>query len=187
MVKQRGLSFALKTFIFSLALVFFAANGYSEKIVIAYTGNTYASLYPCGTCPASVGGGVARRATVLNESAKEANLILVDSGNFTGSGIFDSKSVSPKQDQKRTLFYYKAMSQMGYEVVAVGENEFSFGSDFLSNSAKKSSFTSAPKSITFLCNFALSSLTPREESFSFSNAATPATCGAAIEVPSKEP
>jgi hypothetical protein len=133
MIKKRLLSFGLKTFFVLTALVFLTSIGYCEKINIAYTGNTYASLYPCGTCPASVGGGVARRITVLNELAKDANLIRVDSGNFTASGVFDTKSIGPAEDKARTMAHYTAMAKMGYEVVGVGENEFSFGVDFLTS------------------------------------------------------
>jgi len=113
------------------------SDAWAEKIRIAYTGNTYAALYPCGTCPASMGGGVSRRAEALRELAAGAQLIIVDSGNFTASGFFDAKSINPTQDEKRSRFYYQAMQAMGYEVAALGENDFAFGLDYIKEQAAK--------------------------------------------------
>ena len=124
-------------FIFSLLVSTFSA--YSQEVTIVYTGNAYSSLYPCGKCPASAGGGVLRRATVLGGLKNEKkNLIIIDSGNFTGSGDFDADSINPKMDKKRSEFYYQAMKEVGYEVLGLGEAEFAFGKDFLESKIKES-------------------------------------------------
>jgi len=105
---------------------------YSEQLNIVYTGNSHASLYPCGHCPSSVGGGLSRRATVI-KGAKEKllNVLVVDSGNFTAGGPLDDTSMNIEFDQKRSLFCYQAMQSIGYDMVALGEAECNFGPEFL--------------------------------------------------------
>lgn len=125
--------------IVSFFLTLAVACVWAEKLSIVYTGNTYATLYPCGTCPASVGGGLSRRATALKEVAAETKIIIVDSGNFMAGGQFDTKSVNPIQDKKRSSVCYQAMRTMGYDAVALGEDDFIFGSAYLSDLAAKGS------------------------------------------------
>ena len=125
------------------AVLFFIASApgtaYSKEITIVYTGNSYSTLYPCGHCPSSVGGGVLRRAAALKKLKKDKeNFILIDAGNFTASGEFDTNSINPELDKKRAKIYYQAMEEMGYEAVGIGEAEFSFGKEFLQEQIKKS-------------------------------------------------
>jgi hypothetical protein len=135
-------AFALFLVVFAMASgMFFSVSVHAKDVSVVYTGNTYASLYPCGVCPASVGGGVLRRAAVLRRMASEKDLIVVDAGNFTASGIFDTKSIGPLEDKKRSRIYYQAMAEMGYEVAALGENELAFGVDFLRQAAENLPFT----------------------------------------------
>lgn len=124
------------------AILFFivsAPYAYPKEITIIYTGNSYSSLYPCGHCPSSVGGGVLRRATALKKlKSEKENTIIIDSGNFTASGAFDTNSINPELDRKRAEIYYQVMEEMGYEAVSIGEAEFSFGQEFLREQIKKS-------------------------------------------------
>lgn len=114
---------------------------YSEDLTIVYTGNSYANLYPCGHCPASVGGGVTRRATVIKQiREKTPNVLVVDSGNFTAGGALDESSVDPEHDQVRTVYNYQAMQQMGYDVAILGQAELNFGVDFIKNNLFKNNF-----------------------------------------------
>jgi hypothetical protein len=137
-MKKRFIKISLISLLF---LFTYVVPLYSYKLTIVYTGNTYSTLYPCGKCPASVGGGITRRATVIRKiKEREKNVILIDSGNFTAGGDFDSASINPNLDKKRTFFYYQAMQKMGYEVVGVGEEEFNFGKDFFIENLKKISF-----------------------------------------------
>jgi hypothetical protein len=114
---------------------------YAHKLTVIYTANSYASLYPCGHCPASVGGGISRRAAVIDEIKNTSkNTIIIDAGNFTAGGPFDEASVNYVTDQKRSLTYYKAMQECGYEVVGLGDSEFNFGLDFLKKNLKDFKF-----------------------------------------------
>jgi len=135
--KHIGVLFAVVC-LFGLAMPFLA---YSETVTIVYSGNSYSSLYPCGTCKASAGGGLSRRATAIRQLRKsEKNLLIVDSGNFTGGGIFDLGSINPNMDKNRSSFYAQAMNEIGYDVVGVGDNEFIFGKDFLISQVERSNF-----------------------------------------------
>lgn len=151
----------MKKVIFALLLLALPGYAYGAKCTIAYTGNSYSTLYPCGHCPASVGGGVTRRATLLQELKKQTKgLLIVDSGNFTAGGSFDEASINPQYDAARTAIYYKAMAAMGYDAAALGANEFSFGVDFLKEQIKQSpvKFVSANISLDSVVPFYIKNL-----------------------------
>ena len=124
-------NFVPKVLAMVLIFSFLSSQAHSEKIKFVYTGNSYSALYPCGSCPVSVGGGVSRRAAYLDSIADKQNLLLLDSGNFIAGGLFDSESINPDRDKLRTFFYLTTMQSMGYDALAIGENEFVFGGDFL--------------------------------------------------------
>jgi len=131
----------MKKFILFLFLLPIITLCYAEKIKIVYTANTYSSLYPCGVCPSSVGGGVSRRATLIKELRNEdKDLLLIEGGNFLSSSDLDISSINFSLDKKRTLFYIDALNFMGYDVLALGENDFNFGIDFLKEIMQKSKF-----------------------------------------------
>ncbi|MEM7816759.1 MAG: hypothetical protein QXZ20_02480, partial [Candidatus Aenigmatarchaeota archaeon] len=132
----------MKKFLFFIFFFFsLLAYSYPNKIYIIYTGNSYSTLYPCGSCPASIGGGITRRATVIKEIVRDLkNVIILDSGNFIAGGNFDFKSINPNLDKKRSSIYCNAMQIIGYEFVGIGEAEFNFGVDFLKERIKKSSY-----------------------------------------------
>ena len=129
-------------FVCFLAIFLFipVAHTAGQEITIAYTGNTYANLYPCEECPASVGGGLARRAVILDKLGRNKNLIILDSGNFTASGPGDKDSLNPHLDSKRSRVCYEAMSDMGYMYAGIGENELAFGRKFLETAIKENKF-----------------------------------------------
>lgn len=131
----------MKKLIIAICFIVLPSTVYAHKLTIVYTGNSYASLYPCGHCPASVGGGVARRATAIEDiKAKNPDILILDAGNFTAGGKLDGASINPSMDEKRSIYYYFAMQAMGYDAVALGEAEFNFGTDFIKNNIKKFKF-----------------------------------------------
>jgi hypothetical protein len=121
------------------------SSAYSGEITILYTGDTHAMLYSCN-CPKEPNGGVSRRATLIKRFRKEnpATLVL-DSGGFFASGIMDEYSQNIQLDMQRTSANLKAMELMQYDALALGDNEFNFGREFLeANIAKyKLNFLSA--------------------------------------------
>ncbi len=131
----------MKKLLIAICLIILPCTTYAHKLTIIYTGNSYASLYPCGHCPASVGGGIARRAAVIADiKAKNPNVLILDAGNFTAGGLLDEGSLNPRMDEKRSIFNYSAMQAMGYDAVTPGESEFNFGANFFKNNVKKNKF-----------------------------------------------
>ncbi len=149
----------LKRLFFALLLIvsaIFLIEGmaFAEKIAIVYTGNSYASLYPC-RCPKQPNGGIARRATKIKELRKEyQNLLLLDNGNYFASGAQDPDSQGPESDKKRTEIYIKAMQMMGYDAIGIGKDEFNFSDGFLENIIKNNK-------LDFLsCNLEINGIKP---------------------------
>ncbi|RKY45406.1 MAG: hypothetical protein DRP81_03895 [Candidatus Omnitrophota bacterium] len=122
---------ALLIFLFSILCPFFL---YAEKITVLYTGNTYATIYPPGDSPASVGGGITRRAFLIKKLRQlEKNILLLDAGNFSAGSPLDEHSMTPALDKRRTQVYLKAMEKINYDAVLLGEGEFAFGPENLKN------------------------------------------------------
>jgi hypothetical protein len=104
---------------------------FAEEITLIFTGQTQAMLYPC-RCPKEADGGIARRATLIKKLRKEfPNLLLLDAGSFFAGGHFDEYSQNTELDIERSKINLKAMELMGYDCVAVGNDEFNFGKEFL--------------------------------------------------------
>jgi len=115
-----------------LLLFCFAGTARAEEIALVFTGNTYASLYDCGHCSSSVGGAISRRATALKKIRSENPFCLVvDAGNFTAGGILDEFHSERALDRQRTGLYLKALSDMGYDALALGDEDFNYGISFL--------------------------------------------------------
>lgn len=125
--------------LFIIFLVFGFVNVplYAEEITILYTGGTHAMLYPCN-CPNEPDGGVARRAALIKKLKKEyAQILLLDGGGFFAGGSRDEYSQNTQLDSRRTSLNLKAMELMHYDAVAISQEEFNFGEDFLRDRVKK--------------------------------------------------
>lgn len=116
----------------------FANACFAEEVAILYTGQTHAMLYDCG-CHNEPDGGVARRASLVKSLRKEnPHLLLLDSGSFSASGIYDEYGQNAELDKLRTQLQLKAMEVMRYDAAALGEDELNFGSKFLKESIGRS-------------------------------------------------
>lgn len=104
---------------------------FAEEITILYTGESHAMLYPC-SCPKEPDGGVSRRLALIKQlRKKDPNILLLDSGGFFAGGILDEYTQNAQLDMQRTEVNLKAMGLMKYDAVALGDEEFNFGRDFL--------------------------------------------------------
>ncbi|MCM8781276.1 MAG: hypothetical protein NC908_05075 [Candidatus Omnitrophica bacterium] len=104
---------------------------YAEEITLLYTGTTHAMVYPCN-CPLHPDGGVARRAQLIKQIRKNNPYTLVlDSGAFFAGGAMDEYSQNVQLDMQRTTVNLKAMELMRYDAVALSDDEFNFGWEFL--------------------------------------------------------
>lgn len=128
-------------FVLCLLSCFVLAPVYAKEITIVYTGSTHAMLYPCN-CPKESDGGIARRATLIQKLRKQnPNFLVLDAGSFFAGGVMDEYTQSTELDKERTLVNLKAMELMRYDALALGEEEFNFGKEFLQENINKGNLT----------------------------------------------
>jgi hypothetical protein len=126
--------------IFLVGISFFVSLELSvaAELTILYTGETHAMLYPCN-CPLEPDGGVARRATMIKQLRKDnPGLLLLDSGGFFAGGLMDEYTLNTELDMRRTQVNLGSLSLMKYDALAVGDEEFDFGAEFLEENMNKS-------------------------------------------------
>ncbi|MFH0913469.1 MAG: metallophosphatase [Candidatus Omnitrophota bacterium] len=142
MVREvKSLTQNLKFFIlicgFTFSFLSFTLTCYAQDITIIYTGETHAMLYPC-SCPKEPDGGIARRATLIKKIRKEnPDALLLDSGGFLSGGLMDEYTQNVELDTQRALVNLKAIELMQYDALAIGDDEFNFGRDFLKENTGK--------------------------------------------------
>lgn len=142
-------------FLLLWAMIFLAESAFAQdKLTIIYTGETHASMYPC-SCPVEPDGGIARRATAINQiRSQEKNLLVLDSGGFFAGGVLDEHSQAEELDKARTKIQIQAMDLMGYDAAAVGDEELNFGAEFFKEATANSK-------IKFLsCNIKMDNVLP---------------------------
>ncbi|MFH1622068.1 MAG: hypothetical protein ABIA97_02965, partial [Candidatus Omnitrophota bacterium] len=121
-------------------LIIFGFSSFSfagEKLAIVISGQSHASLYPCH-CPFNPTGGVARRATLINDIRKESeNTLVLEAGGSFAGGSYDVTSQTTEFDKERTKFYMQSLTEMGYDAFLVSNKEFNFGDNFLKDVISK--------------------------------------------------
>jgi len=102
------------------------------SVVILYTGGTKSHLEPCG-CYQEQSGGLPRRAYLVSEIRKHGiPTLLVDAGD-----IFDG---TEDIDFQRCQVNLKAMSAMGYDAIALNQNDRNYGDAYLIEQRAAASF-----------------------------------------------
>ena len=136
---KKILSFVIWNLIFIWNLSFGICHlSYAKEITILYTGETHAMLYPC-SCPKEPDGGISRRATLIKQLKKQnPDTLVLDSGGFFAGGLLDEYTQNTELDIARTRVNLKAMELMQYDAVAVGDDEFNFGKEFLQEAIQNS-------------------------------------------------
>ena len=123
--------------VFGFTVIVFGTS-YAKDITLIYSGETHGMIYPCN-CPIEPDGGIARRATLVKELRKEyPNSLLLSTGGSFAGGQLDQYSQNAELDKQRTLINVEARDMMKYDAVAVGDDEFNFGKEFLLNIVAKS-------------------------------------------------
>ncbi len=108
-----------------------AGQAQAKGLTILYTGETHGALYPCD-CPLAPDGGVTRRATAIRKIRESTpNVLLLDSGGAFAGGMYDEHTQGEELDKARTETYFEAIKLMGYDALALGDEELGFGLDFL--------------------------------------------------------
>lgn len=114
---------------------------HAKDVVLLYTGETHAMLYPCN-CPKEPDGGLAHRAAQIKKlRSGHPDLLLLDAGAFFAGGLLDEYTQNTQLDMERTHVNLKAMEKMGYDALSIGDNEFNFGKDFLFDAISKTSLS----------------------------------------------
>ncbi len=116
-------------------LLFAQTEKRTQKLTILHTNDVHSRLDPFPDGQFAGKGGVAARATLINEiRATEENVLLVDAGDiFQGTPYFNLYNGEPEM---------KAMSMMGYEAGTLGNHDFDAGIENLAE--KISSHASFP-------------------------------------------
>ncbi|MDD5027654.1 MAG: hypothetical protein PHV58_04115 [Candidatus Omnitrophica bacterium] len=113
------------------------AYAQDKELTLIYTGETHGALYPCN-CPVEDDGGVSRRATLINQLRKKyPDSLVLDSGNFFGGGLLDQNTQNTQLDMQRSRINLAAMGLMKYDALAISDDEFNFGEDFLKENISK--------------------------------------------------
>lgn len=96
----------------------------SGQIRIIYSGNTLGELKPCGCAREEDQGGIERRMGYLKGVRAESdNVLLVDTG--------DNFKEPTRQGKVKAKYLLKAMMEMKYDAVLLGEHDFVYGYSFL--------------------------------------------------------
>ncbi len=89
-------------------------------ITFLFTNSTNGYLEDCH-CPSTPYGGVVRRATYINTiRAQQRNTVLIDSGDI----------INPSSDTLKAETLFRSYVYMGYDAIALGDQEFTFGIDW---------------------------------------------------------
>lgn len=105
--------------------------GSASTITVLFTSSSNGRLSVCPTCPNLLYGGMPRRATLIKEYRnKYKNILLLDSGDLF-------PVVAPKEQTECAL---KTVNLMKYDAMAIGDQEFIYGKEFLLYAMKKVDF-----------------------------------------------
>ena len=127
-----------KTVVLYMLLLFTAVGAYAQKqLVVLHTNDTHSCIMPLNpnladTAVAGRGGFLRRVAMIKEERAKNPDLLLIDSGDFSQGSPFYTMF---KGDVEIGL-----MNLMGYDAVTIGNHEFDFGLENMARIFKMAKF-----------------------------------------------
>ena len=127
-----------KTVVLYMLLLFTAMGAYAQKhLEVLHTNDTHSCIMPLNpnladTAVAGRGGFLRRVAMIKEERAKNPDLLLIDSGDFSQGSPFYTMF---KGDVEIGL-----MNLMGYDAVTIGNHEFDFGLENMARIFKMAKF-----------------------------------------------
>ena len=127
-----------KTVVLYMLLLFMAVGAYAQKhLEVLHTNDTHSCIMPLNpnladTAVAGRGGFLRRVAMIKEERAKNPDLLLIDSGDFSQGSPFYTMF---KGDVEVGL-----MNLMGYDAVTIGNHEFDFGLENMARIFKMAKF-----------------------------------------------
>ena len=127
-----------KTVVLYMLLLFMAMGAYAQKhLEVLHTNDTHSCIMPLNpnladTAVAGRGGFLRRVAMIKEERAKNPDLLLIDSGDFSQGSPFYTMF---KGDVEVGL-----MNLMGYDAATIGNHEFDFGLENMARIFKMAKF-----------------------------------------------
>lgn len=127
-----------KTVVLYMLLLFMAMGAYAQKhLEVLHTNDTHSCIMPLNpnladTAVAGRGGFLRRVSMIKEERAKNPDLLLIDSGDFSQGSPFYTMF---KGDVEVGL-----MNLMGYDAVTIGNHEFDFGLENMARIFKMAKF-----------------------------------------------
>lgn len=127
-----------KTVVLYMLLLFTAVGAYAQKhLEVLHTNDTHSCIMPLNpnladTAVAGRGGFLRRVAIIKEERAKNPDLLLIDSGDFSQGSPFYTMF---KGDVEVGL-----MNLMGYDAATIGNHEFDFGMENMARIFKMAKF-----------------------------------------------
>lgn len=127
-----------KSVVLYMLLLFTAVGAYAQKhLEVLHTNDTHSCIMPLNpnladTAVAGRGGFLRRVAMIKEERAKNPDLLLIDSGDFSQGSPFYTMF---KGDVEIGL-----MNLMGYDAVTIGNHEFDFGMENMARIFKMAKF-----------------------------------------------
>lgn len=127
-----------KTVVLYMLLLFTAVGAYAQNhLEVLHTNDTHSCIMPLNpnladTAVAGRGGFLRRVAMIKEERAKNPDLLLIDSGDFSQGSPFYTMF---KGDVEVGL-----MNLMGYDAVTIGNHEFDFGLENMARIFKMAKF-----------------------------------------------
>ena len=127
-----------KTVVLYMLLLFMAVGAYAQKhLEVLHTNDTHSCIMPLNpnladTAVAGRGGFLRRVAMIKGERAKNPDLLLIDSGDFSQGSPFYTMF---KGDVEVGL-----MNLMGYDAATIGNHEFDFGLENMARIFKMAKF-----------------------------------------------
>ena len=127
-----------KTVVLYMLLLFTAVGAYAQKhLEVLHTNDTHSCIMPLNpnladTAVAGRGGFLRRVAMIKEERAKNPDLLLIDSGDFSQGSPFYTMF---NGDVEVGL-----MNLMGYDAVTIGNHEFDFGLENMARIFKMAKF-----------------------------------------------
>lgn len=127
-----------KIVVLYMLLLFTAVGAYAQKhLEVLHTNDTHSCIMPLNpnladTAVAGRGGFLRRVAMIKEERAKNPDLLLIDSGDFSQGSPFYTMF---KGDVEVGL-----MNLMGYDAVTIGNHEFDFGLENMARIFKMAKF-----------------------------------------------
>ncbi|MDD5676284.1 MAG: hypothetical protein PHC61_19080, partial [Chitinivibrionales bacterium] len=95
-------------------------------LTVIVSGDAHGMIEACD-CPQDPGGGLPKRATLIKQVRLSSQTLLLDSGGFSAGGIYDPYTEGRAADSARTEIMLRGMGALGYDAVAVGDDDLQLG------------------------------------------------------------